>query len=374
MLIVAKQPDLVRALSLVSRAAQKKGVMPILQAVHIDADSDPARVKVTCQDLEIFLQTVLPCEVKKLGEVLVPVELLLTLARSISQDAFVHLELTKNKLYVSGGTVSAKVNTFDVGQFPLPSLLTDHEIKLSALTVRYGLRRVAFVVDQQAASPQYRALGLIVDEQIAFCGINYTGFAEYQLFDEKNTTIPHTNVLIPMHAVAALGQILADNKQDAEITIGWREQKAVVVRLGDTVLLSQLVEGRLPNYRAAVPDNPKTRIVLSANELRASCQALDPFVQESAYTASLRTNGESITLEGKSKSIGDIVLAVEAKIEGEPQDLLVDSSRIEAALSVIGDTEVEIEVASPKHPIVLRETHDPDWTFVVALMTRRQAA
>jgi DNA polymerase-3 subunit beta len=145
--------------------------------------------------------------------------------------------------------------------------------------------------------------------------------------------------------------------------------------LQDVDLVSQLIEGKFPDYNQIIPKGYATRSVIDTGSLLKAVRVSHLFARDSANIVKLEItptgdelmNGR-ITLVATSAELGDNVADVDASIEGNPMEIAFNAKYLIDVLSIIDSPQVALETSAASSPGVLRPIGDDKFTHVIMPM------
>ena len=130
-------------------------------------------------------------------------------------------------------------------------------------------------------------------------------------------------------------------------------------KTASTVVSLRPITGTYPNYNDALPTSYRTRIVCKTTELLSGYQAIWPVARNADNVSTLRIEGGmtfvEASMEGQPKPT---VHEVPALVSGPDTHMLLNCQYMLDFLKTTKALEVEIELATPGRPIVLRSRND----------------
>ena len=140
------------------------------------------------------------------------------------------------------------------------------------------------------------------------------------LSQPASTTI---SITVPARALGELARAAVN--PDETITMVLPPSRGqVIFHLKDVEVVSQLIEGNFPDYRAIIPHTFKTRTVLPTDTLLKACKQAEIIAREGTNVARVSINPTSDTqpgtveLSATAEQTGSSEIAVDASIDGIP--------------------------------------------------------
>ena len=181
-------------------------------------------------------------------------------------------------------------------------------------------------------------------------------------------------VIIPARALMELGRVSGEQEQPVEVIIT-PARKQILFHLESIDLVSQLIEGKFPDYNQIIPPSFTTRSVLETSNFLKAVRVSHLFARDAANIVKLEIipsgdelmNGR-ITLMATSAEIGDNVADIDASIEGDPVEIAFNAKYLIDVLSIVDSPQVVLETSAPSSPGVLRPIGDEQFTHVIMPM------
>ncbi len=378
MRISCLQENLAKGLSIVSRAVATRSTLPVLSNVLLATDQ--GRLKLAATDLELAISCWLGAKVEEDGETTVPARLLTDLVNSLPPERIdMELVVRTQALHLKCARNEADLKIVDASEFPLlPTVDDEHEIALSPETLRQMIGQVTFA----AATDESRPIltGVLAD----FSGDTLTlvaadGFRLSVRSAPLGQTVPEPiSVVIPARALSELHRISAEEEEPISMTITPSRSQVIFHLQGNAGalqgkvfgidLVSQLIEGRFPDYNQIIPKTHTTRTVLNTGEFLKACRMANIFARSEANIVRLSITPESMTVHATSAEMGDSVSEIDAQMEGEPITIAFNVKYLIDVLSVIDSAQVSLETTTASSPGVIKPVGDDTFIHVIMPM------
>ncbi|MHC5069407.1 MAG: DNA polymerase III subunit beta [Planctomycetota bacterium] len=332
MKILCDRNQLQEAFSVVAGIAPQKTPKPLLQNVLLEASKE--RVAVLATDLEISCRILLDSvKTSRQGAALLPARQTSALLKELT-DPTVSLESKEMRCKLECGSGSFVLVGDDPAQFPKAV-----EIKKGASLTMPGseflglVRKTIFAAAREES--RYMINGVLLDcrdeclRMVATDG-RRLALAYHNLGDVKD--LPTVKVVVPIRALHTLARAISeDSKQDLTLTFG---ENQVAFALGSTMLVSQLLECKFPEYEVVIPKAAETSIEISRGLLEQNLRKVA--VMSSGDLRMVRFNFSSSSLEMSAESSGigraDLVMDVDVKGAGGSisfnPDYLLDALKV----------------------------------------------
>ncbi len=372
------QENLAKGLSIVSRAVATRSTLPVLSNVLLATDQ--GLLKLAATDLEMAISCWIGAKVEEDGTTTVPARLFTDLVNSLPPERIdMELVVRTQALHLACARNEADLKVVDASEFPLiPTADDEHQIALPPEILREIIGQVVFA----AATDESRPIltGVLAD----FSGDTLTlaaadGFRLSVRSAPLGQAIPEpVSVVIPARALSELNRVSSEEEEPITMTITPSRSQVIFHLQGNTGalkgkifsidLVSQLLEGRFPDYNQIIPKTRITRTVLNTAEFLKACRMANIFARSEANIVRLNIAPGSMTLSATSAEMGDSVSEIDAQVEGEPIITAFNVKYLIDVLSVVDSAQVALETTTATSPGVIRPVGDDTFTHVIMPM------
>ncbi len=375
MKLTCKQQDLNRGLSAVNHAVSGRSTLPILQNILLATDH--GRLKLSATNLEIGINCWVDAEISEEGTTTVPAKLIAEFVNSLPPGT---VEITvpedSHTMNVKGMRSQANIKGMDAAEFPqIPSNEGgEPPVQLDAVLLKEMIDGVAFAAADDDSRPVLTGvLVQVSDEKITFAAADAFRLA-VRVADLPADEHPHGDILIPARTLTELARILPAEGPVEMIVTPNRSQ--VLFHTPNLDLVSRLIEGAFPNFRAIIPKESTTTATVETKEFAAAVKSAALFARDSSNIVRVKINGSGeddlgagvITIEATAEDLGDNVSTINAAVDGPELQVIFNVKYLADVLTTIGTPEVRLEASSATKPGVLRPVGPADCTYVIMPM------
>jgi DNA polymerase-3 subunit beta len=369
------QENLAKGLGIVGRAVASRSTLPVLSNVLLTTDN--GHLKLSATNLEIGINCWVGAKIEEEGAITVPARLLVDFVNSLPPERIdLNLDEETQTLNLKCARIESNIKGIDAQEFPLVPTATEDEaaIKLEPESLRTMIEQVVFAAATDESRPiltgvlvQFKEDNLTMAAADGF-RLSVKATVLNQDFDEMQ------EVIIPARALMELARISGEQEQPVEVIIT-QSRKQILFHLEDIDLVSQLIEGKFPDYSQIIPSSFSTRSVLDTSNFLKAVRVSHLFARDSANIVKLEIipsgdelmNGR-ITLMATSAELGDNVADIDASIEGDPIEIAFNAKYLIDVLSVVDSPQVVLETGAASSPGVLRPVGDEQFTHVIMPM------
>jgi DNA polymerase-3 subunit beta len=161
-----------------------------------------------------------------------------------------------------------------------------------------------------------------------------------------------TEVIVPPQSLGHLVKLLNGESELVRCTLGASQ---VLFDLGDTQLVSRLIEGPYVNYRQVIPSQNSKQLQVANNHLLPAVRRVS--ILASSYTRQIRIllRGNSIELSASSQEVGgEARESIPAKYDQEEMEVGYNATYLMEILRKMGPQDVIFDLKNPVTAAILR--------------------
>ncbi|MBC8253855.1 MAG: DNA polymerase III subunit beta [Ardenticatenia bacterium] len=374
MKISCLQENLAKGLGIVGRAVASRSTLPVLSNVMLATDN--GRLKISATNLDIGINCWVGAKVEEEGAITVPARLLTDFVNSLPPERIdLELAVRTQTIHLRCARFEANIKGIDAQEFPnVPTADdSDHFIRLEADILRRMIGQVVLAAATDESRPILTGvLAVFEGDRLTMAAADGYRLSVQSIPLDKSIE-EKTEIIIPARALAELARISVDQEDPVDVAITTARNQ-ILFHLHDVDLVSQLIEGRFPDYQQIIPSGHSNRAVLDVASFLKAARVSHLFARDSANIVRLEvTPGEElvsgrVTLAATSTELGDNVGQLDATVEGEPLEMAFNAKYLIDVLSVLDAAQVALETSSASSPGVLRIVGDDSFIHVIMPM------
>lgn len=358
MKVQVTQENLGRALSVVARIASERNTLPILSNVMLSTVDN--RLKVLATNLEVAMTETIGAKVLSEGAITVPARLFQDLVNNIPQGV-VTLDLSDNKLLVATDHYESVINGVSAEEFPvMPDIKDGKSLSVSTKLLKKGLQQVVGSASSDDARPVLTAVYMHTHEgKLYIVATDSYRLAERQL----QATNEQVSLLVPASSLNDLQRVLQDESLDVEVSY---DDQQVRFTVGDTELITRLIDGVYPDYRKLIPAAFQTSASLKKTDFAGITKVSSLFARESAGSVTIKIDPDTkeLSIRSVASQLGENTARATADITGQG-DVTLNSRYLLDALSVLGGDTVVMKVNGKLDPVLLADPAQTNYTHII---------
>ncbi len=360
MKIEVLQEQFIEGLQIVSRAVASRAQLPALSHVLIEATKEGITLSAT--DLEIGIKTKVAAKVIVEGEVCVPAKMFGEFLGSLNPGK-VELSSEGTKVTLTAPGYNGKFQAIETQEFPhIPAIVTGGEIcELPVSSLTGSIERVIFACAKDSLRPVLTGI-LLEFEQKKIRFVTTDGFRlaiEELAMVAKKEQPP---LLVPARAVMEAVRLTGSEK----VILGYIEStNQIYFKVGETLVVSQLLAGNFPDYSKILPKEFDTELTASKDELLQAIKACYIFARDNSNMVKWGASQGKLVLKSSSPERGECRVEVPITLEGEPLEITYNAKYILEYLMIVGGERVWMGMGDKLAPGMMREERGKGGQYVV---------
>lgn len=350
---------LMRAAGIAERFCGKNIALPALSHVLIEADGSV--ITVTATNLEHAVEWRVPGRVARKGRVCVPAKVFSSLLQSFG-DEKIEAEEERGALRLKTQSRDGKVNGISAEDFPLvPKVKKIASFSIGASVFAGNLARVLPAVSGSEFKPELAGVFMrAVGDTLTLAATDTFRLAEYTMSLAKSVGDAPPSI-IPERTAQEMARILDNDEGGAEISSG---ENQMVVELADGKIVSRLIGGNFPDYRAIIPTRFTTSAYIKKNELLAGIRSASIFASK-LQEATVRFSSGGLEIVSANPDVGDYRVTVPAAFEGEEIAISFNWRYLLDGVQSLEDEEIFFGCTQESSPALLRNKSHQRFSYVV---------
>jgi len=314
MKISIAQPDLLPALTSVSRSVGVKANLPVLGNILLSAESNKLTLSAT--NLEIGIIKSISCEVIDPGDITIPAKTILEIIQSLGAVK-VEVETIGDNMSISSGKFKASLNCIPSSEFPVIPLSSEKGITIKKEVIA-NIPSIIFAAAIDEGRPTLTGiLTELEDSHLNFVATDGFRLAHQQVKLTELDSGTKIKVLIPKRTFEEVVRVIAEEGIEEIEMAASNSQNQIIFKIGSSTISSRLIEGPFPGWEKLIPTEHKTRLILDRSELVAAVKLASVFAKSESNIITFKLSEGKVVLQSQSKELGSQENEVDGQVEGE---------------------------------------------------------
>ena len=354
MKIRCQKTDLVKGVSIVSKAVPSKTTMPILECILIDATTNT--IKLTANDMELGIETVIDGLVEQKGMIAIDAKIFSDIVRKLPDNEIVIETDSNYQTLITCEKAKFNISGRSGEDFSyLPYIEKDVPVVLSQFTLKEVIHQTIFsIADNDSNKLMTGELFEINENVLKVVSLDGHRISIRKIYLNQNYDMK--KVVVPGKTLMEISKILSGDVE-SEVNIFFTNNH-VVFEFDRTVVVSRLIEGEYFRISQMLSNDYETKVKINKIELLNCIDRATLLVKEGDKKPII-INIQDGFMELKIKSqLG--TMDEEIMIEKEGKDLLIgfNPKFLIDALRVIDDEEVTLYFMNAKAPCFIKDERE----------------
>lgn len=349
MQIICDGLDLSDAVLKVSKAIAVKTTNPILEGIKLTAEENELTLSAT--DLELSIEKKIRAQVKEEGSCVVPGKFFSEYVKKLTNDK---IELTlndKNGLNVKYLDSEGFIQCFANDEYPSFNTLNSNDyFGIKKVDLKSLINKAIFSVAIDDSRPILKGCLLEIGKDIikAVTSDGYRLSLTRQVLAFSNL---ETNCIVPDKSLREIAKLLDDSDDIINIYV---QKNFLMVDLGDTKIITRLLEGDFLNYKQIISSSSQETVVtVNKSQLQDSLERaslLSKIGQNNLVKFDIKEDTLYLT---SNSEIGNIKEKINIVLNGKDLVIAFNARYFLEAFRVIDNEFVKISFSSPTNPCII---------------------
>lgn len=354
------------AVSKAEKITSKNASLPALKCILLKANKDGLFINAT--NLDIGIQIKIPAKVDVEGSVAIPGSVLNAFLNSLSSEKTITLDLQDNNLIVSTSKTNTVIKIFPNDDYPIiPFVDTKDGFEMPAESLVTGIKAVWYSSATSSIKPELSSVCVAPgDDSIVFVATDGLRLAEKSI---KTVKLPDfTQVLIPVKNATEIVRVFEGVGENLKIVI---EQNQIAISYNDIYLVSRIVEGTFPNYKAIIPKEFVSEVIILKQDIINSFKTSSVFIDSFNHVKFIvHAEEKSVEIITKNNDVGENSTSIKCSVVGESIDINFNYKYIIDALTSINSDSLIFSFSGINKPMVMKASGDQSFLYLLMPMNR----
>lgn len=359
MKFTVNKSEITEAVSNIQRAVSTKTSIPALECILLSAAD--GKLELCAYDLELGITTVIPAQVEKSGKTAIPAKIFSDIVRKTPDDSITITVDEKNMASIESGYSHFTIISTPAEEFPeLPKLTDSTRMELPSNVLKSMIRQTLFAVAESDAKPIHQGSQFRIEngtlDVVSVDGYRLAKRSEPVEFSED------LSFVVPGKTLGEILKLLKDTDDKVELSAGRRH---ILFTIDNYTVISSLLEGEFLNYRAAIPQDSKTEVVVKTREVMESVERVSLLITDRLKSPVRCMFGENEIKLLCTTTMGRASDQISAEITGDGVEIGFNNRYLLDALRNTECDEVKIQLGGPLSPMKIVPKEGDSFLFLV---------
>ncbi len=333
--------------------------VPVLS--HLLLETDGAHFYISATDLEIGMKVKIPAKIEEEGAITVSGKHFAEVISSLSKGK-VKLETEQENVVLSSSDGKMVFQTIPKEEFP--ELFAEKGEKIRTFTqkeIKDIFARLPFAASIDESRPQLTGVYINQkDDHTDFVATD--GFRlSLKRIKEKGMLDEDKGLIL---SAKLMNEVLSLKEEQVEMYV-YEAGNQVLFETPNVIVIGRLIHGDFPQYERVIPEENKTKVTVAKDEFAQALRLSSVFAKESANIVKLVISGGKILFLTRSSGIGEGEITVDAKQEGEDNEISFNVKYLNDLLRNVDAKQITMEINSPLESALFKVDNDPDFLHVI---------
>lgn len=355
------QASFSRALNQVGRVVSGRTTLPVLGNILITAEK--GKIKLAATDLEIAITTGTTGKVVEDGCLTIPARLLTEFVTN-NNDESINFKTKNTSLNLKSEHYEANISGISAEEFPTIPLLPKEQF-CSIVKDKFidAIRKVIIAPANDETRPVLAGIYFNFNGKI----LTMAATDSYRLAEKKmdlDESVAEKKIIVPARTMAEVLRLLSGNDAAEKVSISSTENQ-VLFQIGDTQVVSRLIEGAFPNYTQIIPSSSKIKVEVNHAELLSAIKMSALFARNSANNVKVKTTKDSLTISSMASETGDTMAHVGAAVTGGEIEVAFNVRYLLDVLQVTASDKIFLQFNDSASAGLVTEEKDKNFIYIV---------
>ncbi len=349
MRFIVNSQQLLRQLQSLGGVLTANNTMPIINCYHFHLEDGKLTIKTT--DLSTTLVATIEVEtphMEQAEEVAIPSKMLLEVLKTFDDVPLTfNVDQQSYSISLQSGQGEYSLAGMDAETYPtMPAKESTGSLVMSSIALVEALNKTIFATSNDDTHPMMTGVYCdMTPDGITFVATDAHKLVRYRRTDTSSEE--STNFILPKKPINVVRNILAGRKEETEVMLEYNNTN-LFISFDNYYIVCRLVDGRYPNYEAAIPkDNPR-KLILDRQSFLNTLRRVSIFASEATRQVRLSLTASQMEISAEDHEFSNKAHeTMPCQYEGEPMDIGFNAKFLTEMLSNLDSEQVLMEMSHP---------------------------
>ena len=365
MKFTVNKSDITEAVSNIQRAVSTKTSIPALEGILLSATE--TGLELCAYDLELGITTVIPAVVMEPGKAVLSAKLFSDIVRRTPAETVTVSVDEKNMATLESGYSRFSIIGIPAEEFPeLPKLSDSTQISLPGALLKSMIRQTLFAIAESDAKPIHQGSLFSLENGI----LDVVSVDGYRLAVRREPVdfSEDLSFVVPGKTLSELLKLIKDSEEPVEISAGRRH---ILFKIDNYTVISSLLEGEFLNYKAAIPPESQTEVVLKTREAIDSVERVSLLITDRLKSPIRCLFDNNEVKLNCTTSMGRASDQLDVEMTGQSVEIGFNNRYLLEALRNTECDEVKVQLGGPLSPMKVVPKEGDSFLFLVLPVRRK---
>lgn len=349
MKFIVNSQQLLKQLQSLSGVLTSNNTMPIINCFHLHLEEGALTLKTT--DLSTTLVARMEVETGRMEaaeEVAIPSKMLLEILKSFEDVPVTFtVDPQSHAIELNSGQGEYHLAGMDADTYPtMPTAEGTATVVMSCEALVNAINKTYFATSNDEMHQQMSGIYCeMTPDGVTFVATDAHKLVRYRRRDV--TSDESTNFILPKKPITIVKNILAARKEEGDVTIEYNNTN-LFITFDNFYIVCRLVDGRYPNYEAAIPKDNPNKLVIDRQSFINTLRRVSIFASEATRQVRLSISKDQLTISAEDLEFSNNAKeTMPCQYEGDPMDIGFNAKFLTEMISNLDSEQVMLEMSHP---------------------------
>ena len=357
MKFVTTSNKLLKQLQGIGGVLNSSNTLPILDNFLFEIKDNA--LTVSASDLETTMTTTLEVQAKETGSICVPARMLMDILKAFpDQPLTFNIDSKTYGIEISSDNGKYKLSGQNGEEFPkVPPLESPSKVEMPASVLAKAINKTIFAAGNDDLRPVMSGVLFSLESD----GITFVATDAHKLVRYKRNDVladKGAEFIVPKKPLNLLKGLMSSS--DGTVSLEYTENNAYFA-FDSITLICRLIDGKYPNYEAAIPNENPNKLTIDRNELESSIKRVSIFANKTTNQVRLKMTGSDLLLSAEDLDFSNAANErLTCNYQGEDMEIGFNSRFLVEMVSNMDSDETVIQMSAPNRAGIIVPGGDQD--------------
>ncbi|MBQ6741896.1 MAG: DNA polymerase III subunit beta [Bacteroidales bacterium] len=349
MKFIVNSQQLHKQLQSLSGVLSSSNTMPIIGCFLFHLEENNLTIKTT--DLSTTLVAKMTVETGRMEnpeEVAVPSKMLLDILKTFDDVPLTfNVDPSNYTVDIVSGQGQYRLAGMDAATYPtMPVAESTSKVVMSSAALVDAINKTVFATSNDEMHQQMSGIYCeMTPDGVTFVATDAHKLVRYRRKDVASDE--NTNFILPKKPTIIVKNILAGRKEESDITIEYNNTN-LFITFDNFYIVCRLVDGRYPNYEAAIPKDNPNKLILDRQSFLNTLRRVSIFASEATRQVRLSISADKLEISAEDLELSNNAReTLPCQYEGDPMDIGFNAKFLTEMISYLDSEQVLVELSHP---------------------------
>lgn len=359
MKFTVNKSDITEAVGNIQRAVSTKTSIPALEGILLGAGEEG--LELCAYDLELGITTVIPAFVVEAGRAVLSAKLFSDIVRRTPAETITITVDEKNMATLESGYSRFSIIGIPAEEFPeLPKLTDSTQFSMAGSVLKSMIRQTLFAIAESDAKPIHQ--GSLFNLENGMMDVVSVDGYRLAVRREPVEFSDSLDFVVPGKTLSEILKLIKETDDPVEISAGRRH---ILFKIDNYTVISSLLEGEFLNYKAAIPPESQTEVVLKTREAIDSVERVSLLITDRLKSPVRCLFNENEIKLNCTTPMGRASDQIDVEMTGQSVEIGFNNRYLLEALRNTECDEVKVQLGGPLSPMKVVPKEGDSFLFLV---------